>query len=294
VRFVDGEIVFDTHLEALLRGLAQWGVQEGLSVSPQTPPTMILEVSPGVAKLNQVEFSFDAVTQVSISAADPDYPRKDVVILDHTGAIRAIKGEPAPAEPAGKVGVFTYRPRPPDFPDVATPLAEVWVGAGVTKIEEANITDRRHLIKHHITGADVIGGLLGKAGLLKTFRYEGVTKLVTETEYIIKDYTKATEPFTALMPQRIVFEGSNPPGSGVNLYMRAWIITQETGVWLYHIVTVGEGSVEEQELLPGYIAEPFQDGHRIESVGIGAYVSATPPTGYEPRVRLSVVTGYQY
>jgi len=159
MKYQDGEIVFDTHLEALNRGLAQWGVESELSVSPQTPPAMGVEVSPGVAKLNQTEFSFAAATPVSISPADPDYPRKDTVVLDHTGAIRAIKGTPAPAEPAGKAGIFTYKPKPPDLPDVAIPLAEIWIGAGATKIEADDITDRRHIVKHYITAQDLASNI---------------------------------------------------------------------------------------------------------------------------------------
>jgi len=293
VKYQDGEIVFDTHLEALLRGLAQWGVQEGLSVSPQTPPAMEVVVSPGVAKINQVEFSFASSTSVSISPADPDYPRKDTVVLDYTGAIRAVKGTPAPAEPAGKVGIFTYKPKPPDLPDVAVPLAEVWVNAGVTEIKDADITDRRHIVKHYITGADLAPGVIALADI-RTHAYAGVEKTVTQTSETLQDSAVPADPYTALQPQALIYEANNPAGSGVWLYSRVLLLYDDLTTNEIYYLTLGEGSVEAYDFPTQYIAGKFSTEKRIKQVQLTSWVSAAPAAGYEPSVTLKKVAGFQY
>jgi len=358
MRYQDGEIVFDSHLEGLLRGVQQWGVVEGLSVSPHGG--MLLDVSPGIAKLNEEVFTFDTVTELSLPPADASYPRKDVVILDGTGTIRPLIGTPAQPEPYGKTGVFTYSPKPPDFPDVAIPLAEVWVGAAVTEITSADITDRRHFIKHYITAEDLAhsidasgigfnadkldgkdavdfmsvipgehgdmiyhdaekwtrlprpaeerwlkhpGGAvaptwesLPPTGItaIKTYGRTGAEHDVTETEETLKDEATAQDTYTNLMPMCIVYEGSNPSGSGTYLSLRAELVQDEIALSTIHETVIGEGSAESFDLPVTFFAREFWTLYGIKSVRLYARVGATPPAGYEPKAKLSKVYGWQY
>lgn len=83
-----------------------------------------------------------AVTNLTIAAADPTNPRKDIVIaeiLDSTfsgssklGRLRVITGTPAPLSPVE-----------PPLPNNAIKLATISVAALATSIVDANITDRR-------------------------------------------------------------------------------------------------------------------------------------------------------
>jgi hypothetical protein len=85
-----------------------------------------------------------AAQTVTLSAADPDDPRKDVVYLDGTGTAQVAEGTPAPALPSGERDRKTFQPSPPDLSATdAVPVAEVWVGAGVTSLSSGDIRDRR-------------------------------------------------------------------------------------------------------------------------------------------------------
>jgi hypothetical protein len=85
-----------------------------------------------------------AAQTVTLSAADPDDPRKDVVYLDGTGTAQVAEGTPASALPSGERDRKTFQPSPPDLSATdAVPVAEVWVEAGVTSLSSGDIRDRR-------------------------------------------------------------------------------------------------------------------------------------------------------
>lgn len=85
-------------------------------------------------------------TDVGIDAANSTYPRRDVVYVDSSGAVQVAKGAPEAQEPTGQgLSRFEfYRPAPPDLNATnGTVVAEVWVAAGASSLDSADIRDRR-------------------------------------------------------------------------------------------------------------------------------------------------------
>lgn len=101
-----------------------------------------LSVASGDALVGGSTVSFGGGT-IDIPAADSD-PRKDVVWIDATGAIRVDTGQPAQRVPDNATGFATWTPAIP-FPDAtpATVLAVVFVPANATTIDSSDIQDRR-------------------------------------------------------------------------------------------------------------------------------------------------------
>lgn len=111
------------------------GVIFGLEVQAQAIPDMTVQVTYGVAYDSlDTRHSTDAVPVLAITAADAANPRIDVVYLDQYGEMGVVAGTPAAV------------PTAPDKPLYSVLLAEIAVGALVTKIEAGNITDKRTLL----------------------------------------------------------------------------------------------------------------------------------------------------
>jgi hypothetical protein len=100
------------------------------------------DVASGEVIVDGTRHSVSATT-VTLSASNAD-PRKDVIYVDSTGTVAVASGTPAPAKPSGETGRDTYQPSPPDLSGTAAcPLAEIWVGGGVTDTGSTDISDRR-------------------------------------------------------------------------------------------------------------------------------------------------------
>lgn len=85
-----------------------------------------------------------AAGSVTISAADPNLHRKDLIYVDSTGALAVAEGTPDDAVPAGTTHEHASAPAPPDGVSLTgTPIWEVWVAAGTTSIATADLRDRR-------------------------------------------------------------------------------------------------------------------------------------------------------
>lgn len=120
-----------------------------LKVQAQAAPNMTVKVNGGDCVIDgdfTIDYGyalpyFDADTaSLAIAASDPTNPRIDIVVVrvydDGTGGgsysqLEVVTGTPAPA------------PAVPATPANSYKLAEVYVGAGVTSITNANITDKR-------------------------------------------------------------------------------------------------------------------------------------------------------
>jgi len=139
--YQDGWIVFDSDLNKLLQTAKATCVLSGLSVSAKSG--MTVTVASGLALIDGAAVYLEADTDVTLSAADATYPRKDIIVIDNEGTVSAITGTAESASPSGETGPRTSRPKPPDIPDGSILLAEIWVAAGVTSITSADITDRR-------------------------------------------------------------------------------------------------------------------------------------------------------
>jgi len=81
-------------------------------------------------------------TTVTLSTADSQYPRKDVVYVDDAGTVQVAEGTADPPLPETATLFNTYQPEPPLVRTGAV-LAEVFVAAGATTLGSADVRDRR-------------------------------------------------------------------------------------------------------------------------------------------------------
>ena len=119
------------------------GVIAGLAVTQRgAGANMSVDVATGDARADGTLRNFASVTNVVIAASDPSNPRKDEVVINSAGSLVIRQGTPEAATPSGEVRRFSLTPSPLDLTDGDMVLAEVWVGAGVTSILDADISSR--------------------------------------------------------------------------------------------------------------------------------------------------------
>jgi hypothetical protein len=113
---------------------SQYGVVTGLVTTAQDEPDMSVNVSSGTIYMaNGDRFEVVADTMALIEA-DADNPRIDIIYINGIGLVSYYPGTAAAA------------PEAPETPSGSQLLAQIAVGALVTKIEAANITDKRKII----------------------------------------------------------------------------------------------------------------------------------------------------
>ena len=120
-----------------------YGVVNGLKVIPTDPVSMTVQVEIGKAYAADTLVVKGAVTDLTVGAADPTNPRKDIVVCDSAGTLSIVAGTAETALPSGNVGVYTLNPEPPSIPANSIILAEIWVPAGATEITGSEIYDKR-------------------------------------------------------------------------------------------------------------------------------------------------------
>ncbi|MBA7515076.1 hypothetical protein ES705_07114 [subsurface metagenome] len=128
-----------------------YGVVNGLKVVPTDPASMDVQVETGKAYVTDTLVEKGAVTDLTVGAADPTNPRKDIVVCNSAGTLSIVAGTAEAALPSGNVGVYTLNPEPPSIPANSIILAEIWVPAGATEITGSEIYDKR------VSIADFIG-----------------------------------------------------------------------------------------------------------------------------------------
>lgn len=137
------------HYNAITAALNGFSVHEGLGVSIETGTLgegeETLAVDPGGYFADR-EYHESAETTIDIPEADPDDPRKDLLVGTVEGELAIELGEPGPAFPEEANGTDSRRPAPPWFEVFemdATPICEIWVDAGEETLEDDDLTDRR-------------------------------------------------------------------------------------------------------------------------------------------------------
>jgi hypothetical protein len=132
---------------------ARGGVHPSLgskfSVTQAGSPNMTVDVGsghaliPGTENLKQAVYSCfnDGTVSKAIAASDPSLPRIDLVVIKVQDSFYS--GAPNTWSIAVVTGVAAGSPAVPTAPANSIILAQVAVGAGVTSIVTANITDRR-------------------------------------------------------------------------------------------------------------------------------------------------------
>jgi len=150
---------------------------------------------------------------------------------------------------------------------------------GYLEIEKGKLTD------HLIIPASY--NILGRS-------FSGTAKIVTETTMTLKDSALPTSPKNVLFPQNVYVTADNPTGSGVTLYVSVRLAHSDDTETTIENFTVPAGGTAYKDYSPVYLAPRYKDGVSIVGVRLYAYVSATPPAGYEPAVTLTRVTGFQF
>lgn len=138
-----------------------------LAVTQSAPAAMSVQVAPGwcgivgTTQANMgVYISYnDASTTVLIPAANPSNARIDIVCVTvsdayYSGALNQVAFNVVSGTPAGS-------PVPPAVPANSLKLAQVYVGAGVTSIVTANITDSRVSATTNLPTGDITGVTAG-------------------------------------------------------------------------------------------------------------------------------------
>jgi len=153
--YVDGWIVFDNEVNALINALKGTGTLAGLAVAEKAVPAMGVTIATGGCWILDKFIEKTSATDVAIAAADGTHPRKDLVCVKYDGTIvssgvdAACKGTAEAAAPVGQTGPTTTSPKPPNIPTDYVLLAEVWVAAGVAQIFDADISDKRVFTHPH-------------------------------------------------------------------------------------------------------------------------------------------------
>ena len=132
-----GDPIEPAYLNNLRQCARGWGVVSGLAVSQRgAGANMSVDVAAGYAIINNVEAVKGSTTNVAITAAHASYVRYDLVVINSSGTISVIDGTAAATSYANDYDLETNN---------AILLAEVYVPATDTTIEDAQITDKRVL-----------------------------------------------------------------------------------------------------------------------------------------------------
>ena len=119
-----------------------WG-DSNLKVTAQTSPAMSVKVAAGLCSINGAFLQNTASYTVSISSNTASYPRIDAIVAYISGTdyqIKVLQGTPN-TNPSAPSTTSSYYVK----------LAEVYVGVGVTAIQNSNITDCRNTVGQNIT-----------------------------------------------------------------------------------------------------------------------------------------------
>jgi hypothetical protein len=144
-----------------------YGVITGGGVTPGSDGGVSVDVASGTALYNGEEQSIPSQSSLSLTSPDSTDPRKDLIVYSGGGTVQAITGTPNPVDSAQSSATRfeTYQPSPPDGTggDYVV-LAEVWVAAGTSTIQTADINDLRTDPAIQVAGASITRDLTNEAG----------------------------------------------------------------------------------------------------------------------------------
>jgi len=266
----------------------QYNVHEGCAVTVGAN-AMEIDVDNGTVAVAGTRHNVGATT-VTLSASQSD-PRKDVIYVDSSGAVQVAEGQAKPARPQGQTGRDTYQPLPSDLSQMdATPLAEIWVGAGVSDITSGDVSDRRQFADLSAANADVES--------LSTEEQNSTIYWATEDKYprwydvqnLIDDVPKGAEIRLEARqyPLDFIDEGTvkintegvtlRGAGHGSHVFLENDTTNANEGADILEItadnVTIEDFRVDGnwQNNDPGEQGE-IQDGHNIASQGVTGFTA---------------------
>jgi len=88
------DYIYEKDIDGIVIALNQRGIIQGLEVEPTSPTSMAVSVTKGRGLFENSTIEAGGET-VNISAADPTYDRKDLILVDRSGNISVAEGEPA-------------------------------------------------------------------------------------------------------------------------------------------------------------------------------------------------------
>jgi len=150
--------IYSADIDALVAALAADGVISGLGVSQQGTANMTVQVAAGLVRIQGFFAYVAALSSLAIGAASASADRIDLVVCDYNGAVSVV------------AGVAAGEPVAPAIPPNSIALAQVYVPANASAIDNARIYDRRVLVPDWFDAADefVTSGLTttGNVGAL--------------------------------------------------------------------------------------------------------------------------------
>jgi len=121
---------------------------------------------------------------------------------------------------------------------------------------------------------------------ISTYKFESGIYTVTETTKALKAEALTDGQF--LDPETVKVYAKNPSGSGVTLSFELALVYDDGVESSFRTISVEEGIEDTYTFLSEDIYEDIQDDKQIIGIRLYAYVSASPTSGYEPSVKLSV------
>jgi len=161
-------------------------------------------------------------------------------------------------------------------------------------IEELRLKTGQVILEEWFTKLCDLLERLEAATKARTRVFEGLEKAVTELSWALKDECLAEAPREFLTPLNVTVEFDNPTGSGVTLWVQPRLYFDDGTEANIDSFSVAEAEADSREYFSNFIARAYKDGVGILAVRLYAYVTATPPSGYEPTVRLALVSGFQF
>lgn len=194
VQFTDGQSLQAIDPNAKMIAYAGHGVVSGCDVSINTGTLGSTEATVTVASgtlLIGGSTSDKTSDTVALDDADPNHPRKDLVVYDPSiPGFTAITGTAEEADPVGSIRQDAERPAPPPLSssvdaisgtgDPVIPLTEAWIPAGASGITSDDLADRRQEVSPEVSGIEIDD----KAGIPV---YSDDTNAPSETLYFNSD-----------------------------------------------------------------------------------------------------------
>lgn len=148
--YKDLQYIFDNDFKSIHSALKRNGVFYGWQVSAGTGTREIV-VAAGEGRVNGELKRTSSPTSLTIPENTTGSPRRDIIIVNDAGQVTYVTGLASSEDPAGCGSVAPYghrckSPKPPDIPDTAIILAEVYVPSGISTFTNDHITDKRAFV----------------------------------------------------------------------------------------------------------------------------------------------------
>mgnify|MGYP006269964499 CR=1 FL=1 len=181
-------------------------VKEGCEVT-YSGTGLDLDISSGSVSVEGSTIDISSQT-ISLSSADTENPRKDVISVDGSGSVNIYTGLPETPTPNQADRFDTARPVPADMSNLnEVVLAEVWVGEDVSSLSSADIRDRR-IVEPAVGGMSRVSAVDSLITYKKSFN--SIRNRASWIEHILNNEESiADEVTSSQVLTHYVFEAEN-------------------------------------------------------------------------------------